>query len=447
MVKKIIVAGAGHGGVAAVAFLAKAGLDVTVYEHGAKGKLGHDWTDIFEPGAWKAAGIALPAKEKYEYKNNMTFYSPDLRTPLTQSIPPDEIEIKMERRDIYEHLISHALKRGVKFVYGCDIRGPVVTGNRVAGIKTDKGDYYADLIIDAAGVNSPVRTNLPAVCGIETKARRFEKLFVYRAFYDNPGGLKPDAKYKVYLLPDGKKGIAWVASEREYTDLLIGRFEPFGTEEIGDSISFLSRTNPWLGNKVLRGGQFTEIPVRQPLAVMVCDGYAAVGDSAFMTIPIIGSGIANSFKAARMLARTVLSDNGGACSANTLWPYQAEYYKQLGAGLGQLACLKALLLRITPAELDYCFNEGVLTAQDFALGSCSTGPASLITISPGDAIKRAQALLRNISLLKKAASAGSNIGKAALLMAAMPKSYNYKKVTAWSRKYRKFYAGLVEQSS
>ena len=49
MGKKIIVAGAGHGGLTAAGLLAEKGFDVTIYERGQKGKLGYDWTDIFDP--------------------------------------------------------------------------------------------------------------------------------------------------------------------------------------------------------------------------------------------------------------------------------------------------------------------------------------------------------------------------------------------------------------
>ena len=40
---------------------------------------------------------------------------------------------------------------------------------------------------------------------------------------------------------------------------------------------------------------------------MVADGYAAIGDSAFMTVPVIGSGIANALKAAKILADAISS--------------------------------------------------------------------------------------------------------------------------------------------
>ena len=52
MGKKIIVAGGGHGGIAAGALLAKNGFDVTVYEKCERKDIGYDWTDIFDKKAY-----------------------------------------------------------------------------------------------------------------------------------------------------------------------------------------------------------------------------------------------------------------------------------------------------------------------------------------------------------------------------------------------------------
>ncbi len=446
MSKKILVAGGGHGGIAAAALLSMVGYDVTVFERAEEGKLGYDWTDIFSPRAWAAAGIGMPPQETFEIKEDMTFYSPNLRIPIRQNIPEDELEIKMERTDIYDHLIEHANKHKVKFEYACEVKGPIMAGNRVVGLKTAKGNFYGDLIIDAAGVNSPVRAKLPAACQIESMPAKFEVLYAYRAFYDKPQGVKEDAKYKVFLLPRGEKGVAWVATEGDdYSDLLIGKFEPFGEDEVESLADYLREVNPWLGKNLLRGGQFVQIPIRQPLAVMVCDGYAAIGDSAFMTIPIIGSGIANTFKAAGFLTQTILEDSAEAFSADSLWPYQARYFKEIGAGLAQIACLKNMLFNVTPQELDYCFEEGILTARDLALGSDSINLSALFRMSPTKAKHRLKALKNNPPLFKKVLGLAANMAKVTLITAQMPKRRESFKVAKWSNKYRKFYFDLLRE--
>ena len=54
---KVVVAGAGPGGCIFARDLAKAGIDVTVYEKGGYETLGHDWSDAMERSALAEKGV------------------------------------------------------------------------------------------------------------------------------------------------------------------------------------------------------------------------------------------------------------------------------------------------------------------------------------------------------------------------------------------------------
>ncbi len=437
MAKKIIVAGLGHGGIAVAALLAKSGYDVTVFEKKEQGTLGYDWTDIFAPAALRIAEIPMPERSKYEFKENMTFFSPNAQRGLEQQVPHAELEIKMERKDIYEHLISHAINCGVKIEYGCEVLSPIVDGKRVKGINTADGEKYADLIIDACGMNSPVRRNLPAYLDIEKEIARREKITIFRAFFNKDTDEEVKAKFRVMLLEDNKLGVSWVASEKEHTDLLIGRFEEFDLDEVNRFADYLRTKCPRLGNKIVRGGQFVEIPVRHPLAIMVADGYAAIGDSAFMTVPLIGSGIANSLKAAKILADTVIADKDGTYSAEKLWNYQVKYYRELGAGLAPLECVKFLLLTLTPEELDYCFNSGMLNEDNITMTANFTALTDLFRFDVPDFVNKGIQVVKQPALLKKILGCGISIAKVMAVCATMPPVWNEKAVKAWAKNYIK----------
>lgn len=435
MGKNIIVAGLGHGGIAAAALLAKDGFDVTVYEKKKKGTLGYDWTDIFAPGALDVAGIGMPDDDKFEYKEDMTFFGPTSPKSLKQHVPKDELEIKMERKDIYAHFIEHAVECGVKIVYDCEIYSPIILGNRVVGIKTEKGDFYGDLVIDACGMNSPVRRNLPEFMGIEKEVSRDEKITIYRAFYERASDEEVEAKFRVMLFDLGIQGISWVASEDEHTDVLIGRFRDFDIEEVEEYTESLRKRNPRLGKKRIRGGQFVEIPVRHTLSIMVSDGYAAIGDSAFMTVPLIGSGIANALKAARILADTVKADKNCSFSAETLWNYQVNYYKSLGAGLAPLECAKHMLLKLTPEEIDYCFNSGMISDDNVTMSATFDGLGDILKSDPKDLANKAKTVCKDPNLLKKIIACGASMGKVSTACAMMPKKWNKSRVLAWAKVY------------
>lgn len=440
MGKKIIVAGAGHGGITAAALLAEKGFDVTIYERHEEGKLGYDWTDIFDPKALDAVGCPRPEEGKWEWKIDMTFYGPGTpeSTKIRQEVPndPNEMEIKMERSDIYDLLINFALSKGAKIEYGYNITGPVMAGDRVIGIKTDKGDILGDMVIDAAGAESPIRTKLPDCLGIQKHPLWGEKFYVYRAFYDLP--VDPDTvedKYKVILYPDHESiGIGWIATEKDFSDLLIGHMDPLNMEMVEEIAERYRKDNPQLGRTKLRGGQFVLIPVRQPLSIMVADGYAAIGDSAFMTVPIIGSGIGNAIKNSKILAETIIGDTTETYSAETLWPYQVNYYKKMGMNIAPLALAKLLLTRVSQDQIAYAINKGLLTKYEMTITANHTSLWKFLHFDP-NLPKRGLDLLKDKDLTKKGIGVVADIVMCFAVELCMPKQYGRAAVKTWAKAY------------
>ena len=440
MGKTILVAGAGHGGLAAAADLARKGFDVTLLEQKAEDALGYDWTDIFAPASLIAAGVPYPSRSLYTYKDNMTFFPPARSVALTQRVPEDEREIKMERRDIYAHLVAHAKRCGVKFRFETAVTAPLLLGSRVCGVYAGDEKLYADLVIDACGLDSPLRTALPDICGVEREAGDNNVAYVYRAFYARTGDFTPEHNYEVYLLHQGRKEVAWVATEEDFADVLIVRFEPFGKDEADAVVDDLRKTNPHIGDTVVRGGQFAKIPVRQPLSVMVADGYAALGDSAFMTVPLIGSGIANALKASHILSETVVGDKDCAYTAETLWKYQVGYYKLLGAGFAAMTCLKNACLMLEPAEIDFLFERGILTEKEVTITANTTNLQSLIRLTVKEFVERAKKVCTDKILLTKILRIASQIASATALCAMMPKAWSPQNVRKWVGSYNAFYS-------
>ncbi len=438
MTKKIIVAGGGHGGIATAMLLAKAGFQVEVFEKNPPEKMGYDWTDIFAPEALARIGLPMPPADKFEYKTNMTFYAPNEKKAIVQRVPRDELEIKMERRDIYAMLINAACEAGVKFTYNCRVNRAIIGNGRVAGINTSLGDFYGDLVIDAAGCESPVRSSLPREWGIQAKTGEKEKFYVYRAFFNKTVEGKVQDPYKVLLLPEGRLGVGWIATEEKYTDLLIGRFEKFDLAEAQRFAAAYRVKNPSLGETVLRGGSFVEIPVRQPLAIMVANGYAAIGDSAFMTVPIIGSGIANTLKAAPLLAKVIAENSHKEYTAKVLWEYQRLFYKSIGSGLAPMAQVKLLLTRITPEQLNYVFEKGILTYREMTITANTTSLSKLIKPS-FDMPAKGLAIAKNPVLTRQLLGVAGKVAAVMATTAQMPRKYEPGKVKAWAEKYESLF--------
>lgn len=437
MGKKIIVAGGGHGGIGCAALLAKKGYDVTVYEKCKREEMGYDWTDIFDRKAFAAIGMDLPADDLWCLKNDMTFYGPNMTIALKQNTPVDQLEIQMERRDIYKCIVAYAEECGVKFEFENAVLAPVMLGNRVVGIKTEKGEVIGDLVIDNCGMNSPVRKQLPSYLGIQAEAQPFERFYVWRGFYEKKECDNIPDKFRLMLFHKGKLGISWVAEEEDYTDVLIGRFIEPDMEEVEKTLAVLREENGHLGEKLVRGGVFAQIPVRQPLAVLVADGYAAIGDCAFMTVPIIGSGIANSMKAAKILADVIIGDTTESYSAAALWNYQKEYWKQIGNSMAPMAAVKLLLTRLEPQELDYIFEKGILNAEDMTISADTTSLFDMVKdmIDPEPLKAKITGLAGNPAVLKKILRMVKDIAAATVATTLMPSTYEVNKVRKWAEKY------------
>ena len=437
MGKKIIVAGGGHGGIGCAALLAKKGFDVTVCEKCERKDIGYDWTDIFDKKAFAAIGMELPSKDKWCLKNDMTFYGPNMTMALVQNTPVDQLEIQMERKVIYDCIIEYAENCGVKFEFGNAIEAPIMLGNRVVGIKTEKGEYFADLVIDSCGMNSPVRGKLPEHLGVQHDAQPFERFYVWRGFYEKRECDNIPDKFRLMLFHKGKLGISWVAEEEDYTDVLIGRFIEPDMEEVEKTLAVLREENGHLGEKLVRGGAFAQIPVRQPLAVLVADGYAAIGDCAFMTVPIIGSGIANSMKAAKILADVIENDKTESYSAAVLWNYQKEYWAQIGNSMAPMAAVKLLLTRLEPEEIDYIFEKGILNAEDMTISAETTSLFDMVKdmIEPEALKAKITGLAGNSAVLKKILRMVKDIAAVTVATTLMPKSYEANKVRKWAEMY------------
>jgi flavin-dependent dehydrogenase len=273
---------------------------------------------------------------------------------------------------------------------------------------------------------------------IQKEITRQQKVTIYRAFYNKASDVEVADKFKVLLRPQGTESIAWVASEEEHTDLLIGRFEDYDMNDVEEFAEWLRPDNPRLGTEVVRGGQFVEIPVRHPLSVMVADGYAAIGDSAFMTVPLIGSGIANSLKAARILAETVINDPTQGFGVEALWKYQVLFFKHLGTGLAPLECVKNLMFKFTPEDLDYCFTSGILTDYNVTMTANFGSFYDVIDFfDVNDLLNKAKQACSDITFLKKFINAGNKISLVTAACLAIPRRWDRKLVEIWAKGYDK----------
>lgn len=428
MGKKIVIAGAGHGGLVAGAVLAKAGYDVTVYERKIRSELGYDWEDAIDMRVFAECGLEPPKKEHYAFNGDMKYYNPNLKAPLV--VPANgKGSAVFERKEIYDVLIDNAEKSGVKIIYSTEILSPVMDGLRVVGIRTSDGVVDADLVIDAAGINTPLRSRLPVCCNIDRDYGYGECFYAFRGYFDKVPGHEPDVAYEIFLMHQGERGLSWVVTKDDYVDVLIGRMAPMSKTKLAKTLDEMRAFSPQIGEKLLRGGTQEQIPVRRPLSVMVCDGYAAVGDAAYMTVPMTGSGICASMRAGLLLAETVMEDKDEVYSRETLWNYNRKYILHFGQSFAAIDILKNIMLCTEVEGVNFLFDKGIITENDMSFGKGKEEGG----MSFSDMVARATRGISNLPVLLRTAGAltkGDNVKK---VYQSIPETYDEKAVLKWKQ--------------
>ena len=366
---KIIVVGLGHGGLIAAAKLAKAGHNVCIYEKRLPEEVGHEWEDRFDfdlvADAIECTKEEFPA-DSWRYRGDSTFVSPDKGTRIDVHFTEDKRQKIMWRKPLIQMLVNYALKSGVEIAYQMNITATVIENDAVVGVVVNGEKEYADLVVDASGVFSALRQTLPDEWCIEHNPQRGDVFYTYRAYYNRLDGYDtPIEPFEVYLMHEGEQGLSWFCTNEDSVDILIGRIDRFDREKVVEQLGIFKDSHAWQGDRVISGGQFAVIPVRRPLSIFVAKGYAAVGDSAFMTLPMNGMGIDLSIRAGLILSESVLEKG---VEIDALWAYNRRYLMDVGAKVARNEGLKNALLNMPPEGVDNLYRALVIEAPDLAGG-------------------------------------------------------------------------------
>ena len=429
---KIIVIGAGHGGLQTAKVLTKKGYDVSVFEKSPKNCVSYDWRDDVEPTVFEKLGIPIPQNS---FRTDCpSLFAPLSDLPLYVSSEENTREWNLERTAFVHLLCDLAEKEGAKVFFEKKVERLILENNAVKGVVVDGENIYADLVIDSSGLDSPFRGEIPQTFGITKSVKSDEAFTVYRAYVQPREGVEKPEKHarRVYLKFLGQPGIAWCICEPDgVINILVGQVGGMSEVVLNSSLSELKKLNPIIGDKVLRGGQVVRIPVRYPLTKMVAKGYVVIGDSACMTVPMIGSGISNSLRAGQILGEEIIKAN--SVSLETLWNYQVRYYLEIGAEHFMIDSLKRMLLKADNEDIKYMFESGAITEED--MHSMTAGGS--LKLTPKSIMNKVCKGIKKFGFLVKFGITALKGMKAQKLAKKIPTVYNEKKINKWQRKLEK----------
>ena len=425
---KILIAGAGIGGLYAAYLLGKSGHSVIVYEKIENlNSMRYDWHDDINPHDFAELGLTLPSE--HFPKKPWTFVSPNGNT-ITVEQSDKYLDYSTERRPLNSYLFGLASQYAT-IRFGVTVNKVLYENGKICGLAFADGSLEkCDLVIDSCGIDSPVRKSLPDECGVEKYINENDIFVVYRAFYN----AIPDAevKYtnKAYMKHLGEKGISWFIMDNNpnLINVLIGRLGELSKETLERAKQHLHNDNPAFGNELKRGGIICRIPVRNPLKIFVTNGYAAIGDSACMTIPMIGSGIITSLYAAKFLNDTLT--NNCSTDVNNLWNYQIAVYKKFGAEHYGVNYMKNWLLSQEDYLIDWIFCSGVLSQKDMQLSTVG----KLLKLSFSEIMQKLKKGFPYINRLLAMSNMLSKCHKLTKIAHNIPQSYDKSQIENWIKK-------------
>ncbi len=428
--KKVVIIGGNQGGLAMAYKLGSMGYDVTLFEKLKREDVAYDWHDYLNPAVFERLGLSLIDIEHSDKNKNWTFVSPNEKVRVPVGAGGNEGDVSIMRRVLNDYLFSLAEKCAC-IKYSCEVESLIIEKGRVCGVRAGGEEIYSDLTVDCSGAFSQFRKSLPAEFNIQSMPQENEVLVAYRGFFErNSGFSDSEIMNKVYFLHNNEKGISWsVAGDEPLSiDVLIGRIGRLDESQIQAAFKKLKANNPALGDRLLKCGVTTTIPVRYPISRMVANGYVLAGDSAFMTIPVMGSGIACSLLSAQLLSEVLSGDE--SFELKKLWRYQVKFYEECGAKFAGIDVLKRWLLSSDSSDLNFLFESGILSSEMFAAGS-----GGELKITPKLVLGILSKGIRRPAVLINLAAAFMKTKKATAIALEIPKEFDEKAVSQWQKKF------------
>ncbi|MBR5976427.1 MAG: hypothetical protein IK046_01290, partial [Clostridia bacterium] len=284
---------------------------------------------------------------------------------------------------------------------------------------------------------SKLRRQVPKKFGIQAEPAHDDLMSGYRAFFRRrPGSATPDPESTLYVMHKNGAGISWCnLNDRDEVDMLCLRIGGMTQDEYREMAAALREKHDIVSGDVLMAPRPVNVGVRYTMARLVADGYAAVGDSAFMTMPFMGSGIEASMQAGRILAETVINGGKNRFSVKNLWNYQVKFFKKLGALYIAIDIVKRYVLFLDPETVNWVFGCGAVTSEDMKL--LSTDENNEAGISPLEIVRKVMILLSKPKLILGLLGAVTKAARGFALGMLIPKKYNEREIKEWQKEYEK----------
>jgi flavin-dependent dehydrogenase len=389
----IIVAGGGVAGLTtaiAAAKYSKQNLRILVVDRNSREEVGKK-----SPNGWicgdavskrsleyaaSNSGVVFSEPEIEHRVKGVLLFSPDRKT----SVLFEGEGYLLNRRLFSKKQMLEAERLGVEFRFNTVVTGLLSDNERVIGVvgrdvhTNAKFTARCKLVVDATGASSRLRANLPIKSKVEREIDRDDLEATGRYIYT----FTPKEEDRTYFDPEyclihldqdlAPGGYCWTFPKGvNKVNIGLGvqkRALDERNKRLGRIDTLQSLIDSYVkGNSVLgeprlsqdpndQGNTFGnwQVPVRRQNECLVANGYALVGDAAWMPRPIDAGGIGPSLYGGTILAKVAVEAvEASDTSEEGLWRYNLEYMRIYGYQMASFEVLRRYLQTLPNDDINY----------------------------------------------------------------------------------------------
>ncbi len=281
--------------------------------------------------------------------------------------------------------LEYLEKFGVEVRHGVDAHSLIASDGYIRGVRCkdlstgEDVEFYAKVVVDASGSASKLRTNLPIQSYIEREIDKENDVIgtgryivEFERGEDDPTWFDP--RYCIIHLDQvmAPGGYSWVFPKGEnkaniglgvLRRLLKQRNARLGVDEnLQDLIEKYLSLNRAVRNPRPSSSPLDEnnifniwqVPVRRQNDCLVANGFAIIGDAAWMPRPIDAGGIGPALEASIILGRHLVEAiEMGDVSQAGLWRYNVEYVRRRGYQMASFEVLRRYLQGLSNERISF----------------------------------------------------------------------------------------------
>lgn len=400
---EVLVVGAGFAGASVAYFLGRLGVRTLVID--VKG-----WDGVGSKPCGDAIGkhhfdeLGMPYPEGNELQGlvrGISIYSPS-----------EEHEVFVEGEGFEVHrikyaqrLLSDAISRGVEFLGGTHFREPIIKNGYVVGAKIWAGgpkEISSKMVVDASGIARSVVRLLPKSWPVNEELSLGDANVAYREVRVLKNSIEKPEMLRIYVNNEVAPGGYWwffpYSLLDGYVNIGLGvRGDLRGVHPKELLYRYVFSRNEFRDSRIVEAGGAL-VPTRRPVASLVWNGVAVVGDAAYVVNPVHGGGKGSSMISAKCVSEAVLNAlEVGDTSAKNLWKANICFMVRYGCKQGALDVFRYFLQKLSNDDLEFSISRKLVSSGELNEISLK----GRFEVGVVDKILKMASLLRRPSLLIK----------------------------------------------